>query len=107
VDRRRSVLRGTTSIAVAPLVRADDLAAVICEPVPFSNIGGQEPDHEFMRALRELTRQLGILLIFDEVITGFRIAPAARLSTSASPPDLHVFGKVAAAASHRHLRRPP
>jgi len=90
-----SVLPWNDIDSVAPLVRADELAAVICEPVPFSNIGGQEPDHEFMRALRELTRQHGILLIFDEVITGFRIAPGGAAQHFGFAPDLHVFGKVA------------
>lgn len=81
--------------AVAPLVRrgADDLAAVILEPVPFSNLGGQEPDHEFMRSLRELTWERGILLVFDEVITGFRIALGGAAEHFGFAPDLHVFGK--------------
>jgi glutamate-1-semialdehyde 2,1-aminomutase len=48
-----------------------------------------------MRALRELTRQHGILLIFDEVITGFRIAPGGAAQHFGFAPDLHVFGKVA------------
>jgi len=50
---------------VAPVVReaVDDLAAIILEPVPFSNIGGVEPDPEFLRALRELTAQHGTLCI--------------------------------------------
>ena len=80
--------------AVAPLVRgAGDLAAVICEPVPFSNIGGVEPDHEFMRALRELTWERRILLVFDEVITGFRLALGGAAERFGFAPDLHVFGK--------------
>ena len=81
--------------AVAPLVRrgADELAAVILEPVPFSNLGGQEPDHEFMRSLRELTWERGILLVFDEVITGFRIALGGAAEHFGFAPDLHVFGK--------------
>jgi glutamate-1-semialdehyde 2,1-aminomutase len=81
--------------AVAPLVRgvAGDLAAVICEPVPFSNIGGVEPDHEFVRALRELTWERGILLVFDEVITGFRLGLGGAAERFGFAPDLHVFGK--------------
>jgi glutamate-1-semialdehyde 2,1-aminomutase len=80
--------------AVAPLVRQDDdLAAIILEPVPFSNVGGVEPDHEFLRALRELTRQRRILLIFDEVITGFRIGLGGAAAHFGITPDLHVFGK--------------
>ena len=79
----------------APVVRreAGELAAIILEPVPFSNIGGEEPDHEFMRSLRELTWERGILLIFDEVITGFRLAVGGAAEHFGFAPDLHVFGK--------------
>ncbi len=80
---------------VAPVVReqAADLAAVILEPVPFSNIGGVEPDPEFVRALRELTAQHGALLVFDEVITGFRLGIGGAAVHFGVTPDLHVFGK--------------
>jgi glutamate-1-semialdehyde 2,1-aminomutase len=79
---------------VAPLVReaADDLAAVILEPVPFSNIGGEEPDPEFLRALRELTWERGVLLVFDEVITGFRLGLGGAAAHFGVTPDLHCFG---------------
>jgi len=80
---------------VAPLVRevADDLAAIILEPVPFSNIGGVEPNHEFIRALRELTWERGVLLVFDEVITGFRLGLGGAAAHFGVPPDLHCLGK--------------
>jgi glutamate-1-semialdehyde 2,1-aminomutase len=80
---------------VAPVVReaADDLAAIILEPVPFSNLGGQEPDHEFLRALRELTWERGVLLVFDEVITGFRLGLGGAAAHFGFAPDLHCFGK--------------
>jgi glutamate-1-semialdehyde 2,1-aminomutase len=80
---------------VAPIVRevADDLAAIILEPVPFSNIGGQEPDPDFLRALRELTWERGVLLVFDEVITGFRIGLGGAAAHFGFAPDLHCFGK--------------
>ena len=78
---------------VAPIVRGDDLAAVILEPVPFSNLGGEEPDHEFLRALRELTWERGALLVFDEVITGFRIGLGGAAAHFGVAPDLHCFGK--------------
>jgi glutamate-1-semialdehyde 2,1-aminomutase len=82
---------------VAPVVRevADDLAAVILEPIPFSNIGGQEPDPEFLRALRELTWERGVLLVFDEVITGFRLGLGGAAARYGFAPDLHCFGKAA------------
>ena len=80
---------------VAPVVRetAGDLAVIILEPVPFSNIGGVEPDPEFLRALRELTTQHGALLVFDEVITGFRLGLGGAAAHFGVTPDLHVFGK--------------
>jgi glutamate-1-semialdehyde 2,1-aminomutase len=82
---------------VAPVVRdaAPDLAAIILEPVPFSNLGGEEPDPEFLRALRELTWERGVLLIFDEVITGFRIGLGGAAAHFGFAPDLHCFGKAA------------
>jgi glutamate-1-semialdehyde 2,1-aminomutase len=83
--------------AAAPLVReaGGDLAAIILEPVPFSNLGGQEPDHEFMRSLRELTWERGALLIFDEVITGFRLGLGGAATHFGFAPDLHCLGKAA------------
>ena len=80
---------------VAPRVReaTDDLAAVILEPVPFSNIGGEEPDPEFLRALRELTWERGVLLVFDEVITGFRLGLGGAAEHFGVTPDLHCLGK--------------
>jgi glutamate-1-semialdehyde 2,1-aminomutase len=81
--------------AVAPLLRrhADGLAAVILEPMPFSTIGGNEPGGEFVLALRELTAEQGVLLIFDEVITGFRLAVGGAAEHFGVAPDLHAFGK--------------
>ena len=80
---------------VAPLVReaADDLAAIILEPMPFSNVGGEEPDPDFLRALRELTWERGVLLVFDEVITGFRLGLGGAAAHFGFAPDLHCFGK--------------
>jgi glutamate-1-semialdehyde 2,1-aminomutase len=81
--------------AVAPLVReaGDHLAAIILEPVPFSNLGGEEPDHEFLRSLRELTWERGALLVFDEVITGFRLGLGGAAAHFGFAPDLHCLGK--------------
>jgi glutamate-1-semialdehyde 2,1-aminomutase len=80
---------------VAPVVReaAHDLAAIILEPVPFSNLGGEEPDPEFLRALRELAWERDVLLIFDEVVTGFRLGLGGAAAHFGFAPDLHCFGK--------------
>jgi glutamate-1-semialdehyde 2,1-aminomutase len=80
---------------VAPVVRelAHDLAAVILEPIPFSNLGGEPPDPDFLRALREITTDRGILLVFDEVVTGFRVGLGGAAEYFGFAPDLHCFGK--------------
>jgi glutamate-1-semialdehyde 2,1-aminomutase len=69
------------------------MAAVIVEPVA-GNMGCVPPAPEFLRALRDLTRQHGALLIFDEVITGFRVAYSGAQSLLGVAPDLTTLGKI-------------
>ena len=57
-----------------------ELAAVICEPV-YYNAGCVLPTPEFMEALRRLTSKHGALLVFDEVLSAFRMGPGVRKST--------------------------
>ncbi len=71
--------------------KADTLAAVIMEPVSFDSCG-LIPTPEFLRTVRELTRELGIVLIFDEILSGFRKRPGAILG-DACIPDMTVLGK--------------
>lgn len=71
----------------------DKLAAVIVEPVA-GNMGLVLPDIEFLRLLRKLTIKYGALLIFDEVITGFRIAFNCAQGYFGVTPDITVFGKI-------------
>jgi glutamate-1-semialdehyde 2,1-aminomutase len=69
------------------------IAAVIIEPVPANNgLLLQRP--EFLRTLRSLCTRHGALLIFDEVISGFRLAPGGAASHYGIKPDLATFGKV-------------
>jgi acyl transferase domain-containing protein/acyl-CoA synthetase (AMP-forming)/AMP-acid ligase II len=71
---------------------ASELAAVLVEPVQ-----SRRPDLQpaaFLRALRELTRERGIALIWDEVITGFRIAPGGAQEWFGIQADLATYGKV-------------
>jgi glutamate-1-semialdehyde 2,1-aminomutase len=69
------------------------IAAVIIEPVPANNgLLLQRP--EFLKRLRTLCTQHGALLIFDEVISGFRLAPGGAAAHYAIKPDLATFGKV-------------
>lgn len=73
--------------------KGDTLAAVIIEPVA-GNMGVVPPRREFLKWLRELTLHYGTLLIFDEVITGFRVAYGGAQSLFDVIPDLSVFGKI-------------
>jgi glutamate-1-semialdehyde 2,1-aminomutase len=71
----------------------DRIAAVIIEPVPANNgLLLQRP--EFLKALRELCTKHGTLLIFDEVISGFRLGAGGAAAHYGIKPDLATFGKV-------------
>jgi glutamate-1-semialdehyde 2,1-aminomutase len=70
-----------------------DIAAVIVEPVP-GNMGVILPDREFLLGLRKITEKNGALLIFDEVITGFRIGPGGAQEFYGIAPDLTCLGKI-------------
>ncbi len=70
-----------------------DIAAVIIEPVA-GNMGFVPPEPGYLEGLRSLTREHGALLIFDEVMTGFRIAPGGAQSHFNIDPDLTCLGKV-------------
>lgn len=69
------------------------IAAVIVEPVP-GNMGVVLPRPGFLEGLREVTRSHGALLIFDEVITGFRIARGGAQERYGVAPDLTCLGKI-------------
>ena len=70
-----------------------DIAAVIVEPVA-GNMGVVPPAPGFLEGLRNLTRENGTLLIFDEVITGFRLAYGGAQSVYGVQPDLTCLGKI-------------
>jgi len=70
-----------------------EIAAVIVEPVP-GNMGVIVPDDSFLRGLREITREHGALLIFDEVISGFRVGPGGAQELYDIMPDLTCLGKI-------------
>ena len=71
----------------------DEIAAVILEPYP-ANAGLFFPDEGYLEFLRELTRSHGSLLIFDEVMTGFRVAKGGVQELCGITPDLTALGKV-------------
>jgi glutamate-1-semialdehyde-2,1-aminomutase len=70
----------------------DRIAAVILEPIPH-NVGALLPDASFIEGLRTITSEQGSLLIFDEVITGFRHALGGYQQICGVHPDLTTFGK--------------
>jgi glutamate-1-semialdehyde 2,1-aminomutase len=71
----------------------EEIAAVIVEPIA-GNMGVVLPKPEFLAALRQQTEKRGIVLIFDEVITGFRVAYGGAQSLYGIKPDMTCLGKI-------------
>jgi glutamate-1-semialdehyde 2,1-aminomutase len=72
---------------------SDQIAAVIIEPVA-ANVGLMQPEPGFLEFLREVTEGAGALLIFDEVISGFRLCYGGYQSICNVTPDLTTLGKI-------------
>jgi glutamate-1-semialdehyde 2,1-aminomutase len=81
------------AVQAAVDVHGPDLAAVIVEPVA-GNMGVVPPKPGFLEKLREITSRQGILLIFDEVITGFRLTYGGWQTLAGIEPDLTCLGKI-------------
>lgn len=81
--------------ALAEVMRTlgDEIACVLMEPVA-ANMGVVPPKPPFLRAARELTTQHGALLLFDEVISGFRLAQGGAQQLFQITPDLTTLGKI-------------
>lgn len=75
------------------LAHGDSIAAVIIEPVS-GNMGCVLPQPGYLQAVRELTKSYGTLLIFDEVMTGFRVSLGGAQAKFGIDPDLTTLGKV-------------
>ena len=73
--------------------KGGEIAAVLIEPLP-ANAGLLVQRQEFLAHLRGLTQRHGALLIFDEVISGFRVAPGGMTALSGITPDLVTLGKI-------------
>ena len=71
----------------------DEVACIVVEPVA-ANMGVVPPKQGFLKFLREITKQYGALLIFDEVITGFRLSLGGAQEYYGIEPDLSTFGKI-------------
>ena len=83
----------TNAIKLAMDAKGNQVACVIIEPVA-GNMGLVPPQPGFLQTLRELTEKNGAILIFDEVMTGFRVAYGGAQTLYGIMPDLTCFGKV-------------
>jgi glutamate-1-semialdehyde 2,1-aminomutase len=81
------------AVKAAFAANAGQIAGIILEPVP-GNAGLYLPKPGFLEFLREITTTNGALLIFDEVMTGFRLAPGGAQQRFGIRPDLSCFGKI-------------
>ncbi|MEJ7783217.1 MAG: glutamate-1-semialdehyde 2,1-aminomutase [Solirubrobacteraceae bacterium] len=79
--------------AVSAACAQHDFAAILAEPYP-ANMGLVLPDAGFLEHLREQATGNGALLVFDEVISGFRVAPGGAQELTGVTPDLVVMGKI-------------
>ena len=73
--------------------QGDEIAAIIVEPIP-ANAGLVMPQEGYLQFLRDITKKHGALLIFDEVMTGFRVAKGGVQELVGVTPDLTALGKV-------------
>jgi glutamate-1-semialdehyde 2,1-aminomutase len=83
----------TEAVKAAFAANKNQIAGIIVEPVP-GNAGLYLPKPGYHEFLREITEKNGALLIFDEVMTGFRLAPGGAQERFGIKPDLSCFGKV-------------
>lgn len=75
------------------VAQGEEIAALILEPIA-GNMGVIIPDMDFLKGVREITSQYGALLIFDEVISGFRVARGGAQELYGVIPDLTTLGKI-------------
>jgi len=73
---------------------AKELAAVLLEPVAAMYLGGTPAEKSFLEALRKVCDEEGIVLIYDEVVTGFRLGLSGAYSITGVVPDLRILGKL-------------
>jgi glutamate-1-semialdehyde 2,1-aminomutase len=81
------------ALAAAFAGHPDEIAAFIVEPLA-ANMGVVPPQPGYLEAAREITRRHGALLVFDEVISGFRVAPGGAQELYGVSPDLTTLGKI-------------
>ena len=81
------------AVKAAFAANRNEIAGIILEPVP-GNAGLYLPKPGYLEFLRKITQENGALLIFDEVMTGFRLAPGGAQQRFGITPDLTCFGKI-------------
>jgi glutamate-1-semialdehyde 2,1-aminomutase len=86
-------LNDVDAVKAAFEAHADDIAAVIVEPVA-GNMGCVPPSEGYLQGLRDVTREHGAFLVFDEVMTGFRVAYGGARERYGVTPDLTCLGKI-------------
>jgi glutamate-1-semialdehyde 2,1-aminomutase len=80
------------SLASAIDAHPDDVAAVIMEPINY-NAGTLMPEPGYLERVRDITRRAGVVLIFDEILSGFRTGPGCAQETLGVTPDITTLGK--------------
>ncbi len=83
----------TESVKAAFAANKNEIACIIVEPVP-GNAGLYLPKPGYLEFLRKVTQENGALLLFDEVMTGFRLAPGGAQERFGIKPDISMFGKI-------------
>jgi glutamate-1-semialdehyde 2,1-aminomutase len=90
-----SIADGSLNLVESVLSEERDVAAVIIEPSGAS--WGRVPlDHQFLGGLRDITNRHGVVLIYDEIVTGFRLSPGGAQQLYGVTPDLSCFAKIMA-----------
>ncbi len=92
-DTRCAIINDLDSVRALLDADPKDIAAVIVEPVA-GNVGCIPPEFGFLEGLRTLCDKFGTVLIFDEVMTGFRVARGGAIERFKVKPDLVTFGKI-------------
>ncbi len=93
VAEQTAVVPWNDADAVEAALAARPVAALLVEPIP-ANMGLVPPAEGFLKRLRELADQYGAVLVFDEVISGFRVSRGGAQELTGVQPDVTAFGKV-------------
>jgi glutamate-1-semialdehyde 2,1-aminomutase len=93
VAEQTAVVPWNDADAVEAALAARPVAALLVEPIP-ANMGLVPPAEGFLKRLRDLADQYGAVLVFDEVISGFRVSRGGAQELTGVTPDVTAFGKV-------------